>query len=123
MDTSEKTKQRIYSMVVADVYPLYIAKVKRKGRKKAEVDEVFCWLTGYTQKKFESQLKKQVSFEAFFNQAPKLNPNRKLINGVICGVRVEDIKDPIVQAVRYLDKLVDEIAKGRPMEKMLRKKV
>jgi hypothetical protein len=108
-------------MNFSGVYPLYIAKVERKGRTKAEVDEVVSWLTGYNQKELEIIIKKEIDFETFFNEAPKLNPNRFLIKGVICGVRVEDIKDPIVQSVRYLDKLVDELAKARPMEKILRK--
>ncbi len=117
----DKKKMRFYTMSVADVYPHYIAKAERKGHTKKEVDEVTCWLTGYSQKELEAQLKKGVNFDMFFTQAPKLNPSRHLIKGVICGVRVEDIKDPIVQAVRYLDKLVDEIAKGKDMEKVLRK--
>jgi len=108
-------------MSVARVYPLYIAKVERKGRTKAEVDEVIRWLTGYTQKGLESQLKKQTDFETFFAKAPRLNPSRSLIKGVICGVRLEEIKDPLMREIRYLDKLIDELAKGRPMEKILRK--
>ncbi len=124
--TTNKTKNkaktpRIYAMPVAVVYPLYITKVKKKGRTKKDVDEVICWLTGYTQKKLEAQLKKETDFETFFAEAPKLNPLRKLIKGVICGIRVEDIKEPTMQAIRYLDKLVDELAKGRAMEKILRK--
>jgi hypothetical protein len=111
---------RIYAMAVARVYPLYITKVEKKGRTKAEVDEVICWLTGYTQKGLEAQLKKQTDFETFFAKAPKMNPLRKLITGVICGVRVEDIEEPLMREIRYLDKLVDELAKGRPMEKILR---
>jgi hypothetical protein len=121
MKTDTKTLQRVYRMSVASVYPLYIAKAQKKGRTKAEVDEVTRWLTGYGQKELEAQLKKQTDFETFFAEAPKLNPSRKLITGVICGVRVEDIEDPTMQAVRYLDKLVDELAKGRPLEKILRK--
>ncbi|MBI5044436.1 MAG: DUF2200 domain-containing protein [Candidatus Levybacteria bacterium] len=121
MKQDEKTKQRIYTLSIADVYPHYIAKVERKGHTKKEVDEVTCWLTGYSQKQLEEQLKKGTDFETFFVKAPHLNPSRKLIKGVICGIRVEDIKDPIIQAVRYLDKLVDEVAHGRPMEKILRK--
>ena len=108
-------------MSFARVYPLYIAKVKKKGRTKAEVNAVIRWLTGYTPKGLEAQLKKKTDFEAFFARAPKMNPSRKLITGVICGVRVEDIKDPTMQAVRYLDKLIDELAKGKTMEKILRK--
>lgn len=111
---------RIYNMTFASVYPLYVAKVEKKGRTKDEVDTVIRWLTGYTQKKLESQVRKQVTFETFFAEAPKMNPNRKLVTGVICGVRVEDIKEPLMREIRYLDKLVDELAKGRPLEKILR---
>jgi len=118
---NEKTKQKIYTMTFSRVYPLYITKLERKGRTKAELDEVIRWLTGYSQDELESQIKKQNDFEAFFAEAPKLNPNRSLIKGVICGVRVEEIEDPVVQSVRYMDKLVDELYKGRPMEKVLRK--
>jgi hypothetical protein len=107
-------------MSVARVYPLYVQKVEKKGRTKKEVDEVTKWLTGYSQKELGAQLKKKTDFETFFAKAPHMNPARRLITGVICGVRVEDIKDPTMQAVRYLDKLVDELAKGRSMEKILR---
>ncbi|MCB9798268.1 DUF2200 domain-containing protein [Candidatus Nomurabacteria bacterium] len=117
----DKTKKhRIYSMSFASVYSLYVAKAEKKGRTKGEVDEVIRWLTGYTQKGFESQVKKQTDFETFFDKAPKLNPMRKSIKGVICGVRIEEIKEPLMREIRYLDKLVDELAKGRPMEKILR---
>ncbi len=119
--TSEATLIRVYAMIFARVYPLYIAKAEKKGRTKDEVDEVIRWLTGYTQVKLNAQIKKKVNFETFFNQAPKLNPSRNLITGMICGVRVEDIEDPVMREMRYLDKLVDELAKGRPMEKILRK--
>ncbi len=108
-------------MTFARVYPLYIAKVERKGRTQAAVDEVICWLTGYDKKGLEEQIKKDNNFEAFIAEAPKLNPARSLIKGLICGIRVEDLKDPTVQAVRYMDKLVDELAKGKAMEKILRK--
>jgi hypothetical protein len=118
--TSEATLKRVYAMAFAKVYPLYIAKVERKGRTKDEVDEVIRWLTGYTQSKLNAQIKKQANFEAFFKDAPKLNPARKLITGMICGVRVEEIEDPIMRDMRYLDKLIDELAKGRPMEKIKR---
>jgi hypothetical protein len=121
MKNDEKTRQRIYTMSFARVYPLYIAKVERKGRTKKEVDEVIRWLTGYSQKELSAQLKKESDFQTFFAQAPKLNPARNLITGVICGIRVEEIKDPTVQIVRYLDKLIDELAKGKDMEKILRK--
>lgn len=108
-------------MTFASVYPLYVTKVERKGRTQAEVDQVIRWLTGYTQKQMERQIAKQVTFEEFFAKAPKLNAARKLITGVICGVRIEEITDPLMREIRYLDKLVDELAKGRPMEKVLRK--
>jgi hypothetical protein len=121
MQENDKTKQRIYSMSFARVYPLYIQKAERKGRTKKEVDEIIRWLTGYTEKGLSSEVDKQTDFETFFSKAPKLNSARHLITGVICGVRVEEIKDPIVQDVRYLDKLIDELAKGRAMEKILRK--
>jgi hypothetical protein len=106
---------------MAIVYPLYIAKAERKGRSKVEVDEIIRWLTGYSQKAFEAQVKKQVSLEEFFTEAPQLNPSRALITGRICGVRVEDIKEPLMQEIRYLDKLIDELAHGKSMEKILRK--
>ena len=114
------TKHRIFTMSVAKVYPFYVAKAEKKGRTKAEVDSVICWLTGYTQKQLEAQLKKQTDFETFFQQAPRMNPQRALIKGTVCGVRVEDIQEPTMREIRYLDKLVDELAKGRPMEKILR---
>ncbi len=114
------TKHRIYTMSFASVYPLYIAKVERKGRSKSEVDMIICWLTGYSQHALEAQLKKQSNFEIFFSEAPKLNPSRTLIKGVICGVRIEDIQEPLMREIRYLDKLVDELAKGKTMEKILR---
>ena len=113
-------KHRIYTMTFAGVYPMYIAKAERKGRTKAEVDEIIRWLTGYTQKGLEAQIKKKTTFEGFFAKAPKLNPKRSLISGVVCGVRVEDIEDPLMREIRYLDKLIDELAKSRPMEKILR---
>lgn len=106
-------KHRIFSTSFASVYPFYVAKAKKKGRSQAEVDQVIRWLTGYTQKKLQAQLKKQVDFEGFFAQAPRLNPARALVKGVVCGVRVEDVKDPLMREIRYLDKLVDELAKGK----------
>lgn len=115
------TKHRIYTMPVASVYPLYVAKAEKKGRTKTEVDEIICWLTGYSQKVLEEQLEKQTDFETFFAEAPQLNPCRTLIKGVVCGIRVEDIKEPIMQEIRYLDKLIDELAKGKTMDKILRK--
>jgi hypothetical protein len=114
-------KHRIYTISFSSVYPHYIAKAEKKGRTKAEVDEIIRWLTGYSQKKFESQLKKQVDIEHFIAEASALNPSRSLIKGVVCGVRVEDIEDPLMREVRYLDKLIDELAKGKAMEKILRK--
>ena len=115
------TKHRIYTTSFASVYPHYIAKAEKKGRTKEEVDEIVRWLTGYSHKTLEAQLKNQTDFEAFFAEAPHLNPSRTLIKGVICGVRVEDIKEPVMQEIRYLDKLIDELAKGKVMEKILRK--
>ena len=115
------TSHRIYTMSFASVYPHYVAKAERKGRTKAEVDEIVRWLTGYSQKTLEAQIKKQTDFETFFSEAPHLNPSRTLIKGVVCGVRVEDIREPTMQEIRYLDKLIDELAKGKAMEKILRK--
>lgn len=109
-------------MSVASVYPLYVKKAEKKGRTKKEVDEVIAWLTGYTPKKLETALAKGTDFETFFAKAPKMNPSRALITGTICGVRIEEIKETTMREIRYLDKLVDELAKGRPMEKILRKK-
>lgn len=111
---------RIYNMKFSSVYPLYIQKAEKKGRTKEEVDEIIRWLTGYSQEELEAQLEKESDFETFFNEAPQLNANRKLIKGVICGVRVEEIEDPLMQEIRYLDKLIDELAKGKVMEKILR---
>ncbi len=111
---------RIYKMKFSSVYPLYIQKAEKKGRTKEEVDEIIRWLTGYSQEELEAQLEKESDFETFFNEAPQLNANRKLIKGVICGVRVEEIEDPLMQEIRYLDKLIDELAKGKAMEKILR---
>jgi hypothetical protein len=107
-------------MSFAGVYPHYILKAEKKGRTKAELDTVICWLTGYDQKTLQQQINKKVDFETFFAEAPRLNPNVSKITGVICGYRVEDIEDKLVQKVRYLDKLVDELAKGKTMEKILR---
>ncbi|MBA3679290.1 DUF2200 domain-containing protein [Candidatus Saccharibacteria bacterium] len=114
-------KHRIYTTSFASVYPHYVAKAEKKGRTKKEVDEIICWLTGYSQKELETQLKKQTDFETFFAQAPGLNPDRVLIKGVVCGIRVEDIEEPTMQEIRYLDKLIDELAKGKEMAKILRK--
>jgi hypothetical protein len=107
-------------MSFAKVYPLYVAKAEKKGRTQAEVDEIICWLTGYSQEELDAQLEKQVDFETFFAEAPQLNPARSLIKGVVCGVRVEDIEEPLMREIRYLDKLVDELARGKVMEKILR---
>ena len=115
------SKHRIYATSFASVYPLYVAKAEKKGRTKAQVEAIVLWLTGYSQKQFEAQIEKRKDFEAFFAEAPQLNPARTLIKGVICGVRVEDIMEPTMREIRYLDKLIDELAKGRPMEKILRK--
>ncbi|GFP75530.1 DUF2200 domain-containing protein [Clostridium fungisolvens] len=115
------TKHNIYKMSVASVYPLYIAKAERKGRTKAEVDEIIRWLTGYSREELEVEMEKQTDFETFFAEAPQLNPLRTLIKGVVCGVRVEDIEEPIMKEIRYLDKLIDELAKGKAMDKILRK--
>lgn len=115
------TKHKIYTMSVASVYPHYIAKAEKKGRTKSEVNEIICWLTGYSQEQLEKQLEKQNDFETFFAEAPQLNPARTLIKGVICGVRVEEIEEPTMREIRYLDKLIDELAKGKSMEKILRK--
>jgi len=113
-------KHRVYTMIFANVYPLLTAKAEKKGRTKAEVDEVICWLTGYDQQGLEAQLENRTDYETFFAQAPHLNPSRSLIKGKVCGVQVEDIEDPVMREIRYLDKLVDELAMGRPMEKILR---
>lgn len=114
------TKPRIYMMSFAKVYPLYVAKAEKKGRTKEEVDEIIRWLTGYSQEEVEAHLEKETNFETFFMEAPQLNPSRRAIKGVICGVRVETIEEPIMQEIRYLDKLIDELAKGKAMEKILR---
>lgn len=115
------TKHRIYTMSVASVYPLYVAKAAKKDRTKAEVDEIIRWLTGYSQEQLEAELAKKTDFETFFANAPTLNPSRKLITGVICSVRVEEIDDPLMREIRYLDKLIDELARGKAMDKILRK--
>lgn len=115
-------KHRIYSIAFAKVYPMYVAKAEKKGRTKAEVDQVISWLTGYGPKGLETQIAKQADFETFFAKAPKMNPSRALITGTICGSRVETIEDPLMKDIRYLDKLIDELAKGKAMDKILRKK-
>jgi hypothetical protein len=114
-------KHRIYTMSVSRVYPEYVAKAERKGRTRTEVDEIIRWLTGYSQESLEAQLAQHTEFETFFTNAPQLNPSRTLIKGVVCGVRVEEIQEPTMREIRYLDKLIDELAKGKSMEKILRK--
>lgn len=114
-------KHRIYSVAVGGVYPYYVAKVEKKGRSREELDQIFRWLTGYTQRGLEGRLADKTDFETFFAKAPKPNPHRTLVTGTICGVRVETIEDPLMREIRILDKLVDELAQGRPMEKILRK--
>jgi hypothetical protein len=111
---------RIYTTSVASVYPLYIAKAEKKGRTQSEVDSIICWLTGYSQTQLETQLERQVDFQTFFAEAPHMNPSRAMIKGVVCGIRVEEIEDPLMREIRYLDKLVDELAKGKTLEKILR---
>jgi hypothetical protein len=115
------TKHRIYSVSLASVYPLYVAKAEKKGRVKSEVDEIIRWLTGHSQKTLDAELANKTTFEDFFAKAPRLNPSRSLITGVICGIRVETIEEPLMRELRYLDKLIDELAKGKAMEKILRK--
>jgi hypothetical protein len=114
------TQHRIYTTSFASVYPLYIAKVERKGRTKAEVDEIILWLTGFSQEELDAQLAKKTDFETFFAQAPALNPARAEIKGLICGIRVEEVAEPLMREIRYLDKLIDELAKGKAMAKILR---
>ena len=118
--TTNHDAHRIYTTSFASVYPHYVAKAEKKGRTKAEVDEIIRWLTGYTQRRLETQLAKETDFQTFFAKAPKMHPNRELIKGVVCGVRVEDIEHPTMREIRYLDKLVDELARGKTMEKILR---
>ena len=114
------SSERVFRMAFSKVYPLLVQKAERKGRTKEEVDEVIYWLTGYEQVGLQNQLDKNVDYETFFNEAPQINPNAAKITGVVCGVRVENIEDPLMQKIRWLDKLVDELAKGKPMEKILR---
>lgn len=114
------TKHRIFTTSFASVYPLYVMKIERKERTKEELDATICWLTGYDQATLDEQIAEQVNFETFFEKAPEMNPKASLITGTICGVRVEEIEDPLMQKIRYLDKLVDELAKGKSMEKVLR---
>ena len=113
-------KHSLFSMPFAKVYPLYIQKAERKERTKEEVDQIICWLTGYDRPGLQNQVEQENDLELFFSQAPAFNPNSSLIKGVVCGIRVEDIEDPLMQKIRYLDKLIDELAKGKSMEKILR---
>jgi hypothetical protein len=115
------TRHRIYTTSFASVYPHYVAKAERKGRTRAEVDEIVCWLTGHSQQSLQAQIDSKTDFETFFAQAPQMNPSRGLIKGVVCGVRVEDVEEPTMREIRYLDKLIDELARGKAMEKILRK--
>ena len=113
-------KHRIFTMAFSKVYPLYVQKAERKNRTKDEVDHIICWLTGYDQAGLEKQISRHSDFETFFAQAPAIHPNSSLIKGVVCGIRVEDVQDPLMQKIRYLDKLIDELAKGKALEKILR---
>lgn len=113
-------EHRVFAMKFAKVYPLYVQKAERKQRTQAEVDQVICWLTGYDPAGLRQQLERETDFQTFFAEAPALHPNRTLITGVVCGVRVEEVADPLMQQIRYLDKLIDELAKGKPLEKILR---
>ena len=113
-------KNRVYAMKFAKVYPMYVQKAERKNRTKEEVDRIICWLTGYDKKGLQRQIEQETDFETFFAQAPGFHPNSALIKGVVCGIRVEEIEDPLMQKIRYLDKLIDELAKGKAMEKILR---
>jgi hypothetical protein len=114
------SKHRIFTTEFSKVYPLYVQKAERKNRTKKEVDQIICWLTGYTQAGLEKQIELQIDFETFFSQAPAIHPNSSLIKGAVCGVRVEEVEDPLMQKIRYLDKLIDELAKGKSMAKILR---
>lgn len=119
-ETTEKVRDRVYGYNIAKVYPLYIAKAENKGRSKAEVDEILRWLTGHSQQSLEAEMARGATLESFFTSAPQLNPARTLITGVVCGVRVEAIEEPVMREIRYLDKLIDELAKGKAMQKILR---
>jgi hypothetical protein len=120
--SNSNSNHRIFRTSVASVYPHYVAKAEKKGRTRAEVDEIIHWLTGYNKEELEAQLEKETDFESFFRQAPQLNPSRALIRGVVCGVRLEDIEEPTMREIRYLDKLIDELAKGKAMDRILRTK-
>lgn len=121
MKANAAANERVYKYSFASIYPLYIEKAEKKGRTKAEVDEILTWLTGYDRRSLNAQIKKRSDLRSFFADAPKLNPSRAQITGVICGVRVEEIKEPLMQEIRYMDKLIDELARGKKMEKILRK--
>lgn len=114
------SQHRIHRMKFSSVYPMYVQKVERKQRTREEVGRIICWLTGYGQAELEQQIERQVDFETFFDEAPSFNPNASLITGVVCGVRVEDVEDPLMRKVRYLDKLIDELAKGKALDRILR---
>ena len=114
------TRHRIFTTAFSKVYPMYVQKAERKNRTKEEVDQIICWLTGYSQAALQNQIERQSDFETFFAQAPAIHPHAPLIKGVVCGIRVEDIDDPLMRNIRYLDKLIDELAKGKAMEKILR---
>ena len=114
-------KPRVYTYTFSSIYPHYITKAEKKGRTKAEVDEIICWLTGYTQAEFERQLERQIDLETFYLEAPNPNPARSLIKGVVCGVRVENVEEPVMREARYLDLLIDELARGKAMAKIMRK--
>ena len=113
-------KHKIFTTAFAKVYPMYVQKAERKQRTRAEVDQIICWLTGYSPAQLSQQIEKEADFETFFAEAPAMHPNTSLITGVVCGVRVEDVDDPLMQKIRYLDKLIDELAKGKAMDKILR---
>lgn len=117
---ASETSHRIYTTPFGNVYPHYVTKAEKKGRSKREVDEIIRWLTGYTQRQLMAQVRKETNFETFFADAPDMNPNRSLISGVVCGVRVEDVEQPTMREIRYLDKLIDELAKGKTIDKILR---
>jgi len=119
-EPTDKVRDRVYAYSIAKIYPLYVAKAENKGRSKAEVDAILRWLTGHTQQSLEAEMARGVTLETFFASAPQLNPARSLITGVVCGVRVENIEDPTMREIRYMDKLIDELAKGKAMEKILR---
>ena len=121
LEYMKQSNTRIYKMAFAGVYPHYVAKAEKKGRTKNEVDEIIVWLTGYSRKELQQHIDKKTDFENFFAKAPQLNPNVTKITGVICGYRIEEIEDPLMRKIRYLDKLIDELAKGKTMEKILRK--